>query len=186
MYPMIVCAATAVLVAAAAQPVIDTGVCTNGMADEPVAACTRIRALNPCDAFAYNNRGLVSSRKGDDDRPIADRDQAIRLDPELALPYKHRGNAYNGKGDYDRADADQAIQLNPKYAAAYATRGEASEAKNEANHAIADFDQALKLDPSLADAQRGCARALLAKRSNLGAQTNAPTQYASGDCHVLI
>jgi tetratricopeptide (TPR) repeat protein len=154
---MIVCAAAAVPVAAAVQPVIaeDTRVRTNGMADEPVAACTRIHALNPCDAFAYNNRGLAYSRKGDDDRAIADCDQAIRLDPKLALPYKqHRGNAYNSKGDYDGT--------------------------------IADADQALKLDPSLADAQRGCVRvqALLAKRSNLGAQTNA--QYASGDCHVLI
>jgi tetratricopeptide (TPR) repeat protein len=142
-------------VAAAIQPVIaeDTGVCTNGMADEAVAVCTRIHALNRSDALAHNNRGLASLRKGDYARAIA--------------------------------DADQAIELNPKYTAAYATRGEAYEANNDPNHAIADFDQALKLDPSLADAQRGV-QALLAKRSNLGAQTNAPTQYASGDCHVLI
>jgi tetratricopeptide (TPR) repeat protein len=52
-------------------------------------------------------------------------------------------------------DVDQAIQLNPKYAAAYATHGEAYEAKNDPDRAIADFDQALNLDPSLADAQRG-------------------------------
>jgi hypothetical protein len=60
MYRMIGCAA-AVLVAAAVQPVIaeDTGVCTT-MADESVAACTRILALNPNDVFAYDlllNRG---------------------------------------------------------------------------------------------------------------------------------
>jgi len=84
-------------------------------------------------------------------------------------------------------DAAPAIELSPKYGAAYAARGEASEA-NDPGHAIADFDQAPKLDPSLADAQRGRerAQALLAKRPNPGAQTNAPIQYASGDRHVLV
>jgi hypothetical protein len=48
--------------------------------------------------------------------------------------------------------------------------------KNDLDHAIADFDQALKLDPSLADAQRGRERVqvLLAKRSNPGTEANTP------------
>ena len=57
-------------------------------------------------------------------------------------------------------------------------RGEVYEAKNDPDHAIADFEQALKLNPSLPDAQRGLerVRVLLAKRSNPGPQTIAPTR----------
>ncbi|TGV29511.1 tetratricopeptide repeat protein, partial [bacterium M00.F.Ca.ET.168.01.1.1] len=36
--------------------------------------------LNPDDGRAFHNRGLTWARKGDDDRAIADYDQAIRLD----------------------------------------------------------------------------------------------------------
>jgi len=59
------------------------------MADEPVAACTRILALNPNDAFAYNNRGLAYFRNGDYDRAIADADQAIELNPKYAAAMPH-------------------------------------------------------------------------------------------------
>jgi tetratricopeptide (TPR) repeat protein len=116
--------------------------------------------------------------KGDHDRAIADSNEAIRLDPKNAIAYGTRGEAYSRMGDYDHALSDfaHAIRLDPKNAVTYSTRGEAYEANNDPDHAIADFDQALKLDPSLADAQRGRERvqALLAKRSNPGAQTNAP------------
>jgi tetratricopeptide (TPR) repeat protein len=65
---------------------------------------------------------------------------------------------------------------------AYNSRGEAYEAKNNPDRAIADFDQALKLDPKLADARRGRERAqvLLARRDNPSAQTAsaAPAQPA--------
>jgi tetratricopeptide (TPR) repeat protein len=98
-----------------------------------------------------------------------------------------RSEAYLSKGDYDRAiaDANEAIRLD-QYAEAYNIRGEAHEAKNDLDHAIADFDQALKLaetytgnvEPLLARARNGLGRvqALLAKRSNPGAQTSAPAR----------
>ena len=55
--------------------------------------------------------------KGDQDRAIADYDQAIRLDPGLAHAYANRGSAYTDKMDYDRAiaDLDQAIRLDPGF-----------------------------------------------------------------------
>jgi tetratricopeptide (TPR) repeat protein len=109
-----------------------------------------------------------------------DYDQAIQLDPKLAIAYNNRSDAYNYKGDRDRAiaDADETIRLDPKFALAYCHRGEAYEAKNDPDHAIADFDQALKLDPSLPEARQGLERVqgLLTKQSNADMQTNAPTK----------
>jgi tetratricopeptide (TPR) repeat protein len=54
-------------------------------------------------------------KKGDDDRAIADYDQALKLDPNYALAYNNRGNAHFLKKNYDRAiaDYDQAIRIDP-------------------------------------------------------------------------
>jgi tetratricopeptide (TPR) repeat protein len=147
MYRVILCAAAALLVTIAVQPAKtdDKSACNTGHdADEVIAACSRRLTLYPRDAVVYSNRGSAYTVKGDYDRAIADLDQAIRLDPKLARPYNNRGEAY--------------------------------EARNDPDHAIADFDQALKLNPAEDDARRGRERvqALLAKRSNNGAQTNAP------------
>jgi tetratricopeptide (TPR) repeat protein len=48
-------------------------------------------------------------------RAIADYDQAIRLDPDFALAYNNRGDAWNGLGNIDRAmaDFDAAIKADP-------------------------------------------------------------------------
>jgi Tfp pilus assembly protein PilF len=44
--------------------------------------------------------------KGDNDRAIADYNEAIRRDPNSALAFDNRGTAYLKKGDNDRAIAD--------------------------------------------------------------------------------
>jgi tetratricopeptide (TPR) repeat protein len=43
------------------------------------------------------------------------------LDPNRALPFNNRGNAYSEKKDYDRAAADynEAIRLDPKSVLAF-------------------------------------------------------------------
>jgi tetratricopeptide (TPR) repeat protein len=49
------------------------------------------------------------------------------LDPNLALAFNDRGNAYANKGQYDRAiqDYDQAIKLDPNLALAINNRAAA-------------------------------------------------------------
>lgn len=54
-------------------------------------------------AYAYYNRGLAYTRKGDDDRAIADFSTAIKLNSRDAAAYHTRGFSYSRKGDYDRA-----------------------------------------------------------------------------------
>ena len=58
---------------------------------------------------------------------IADYDTAIRLKPDYAMAYMHRGNAKFGLGQYFAAiaDHDTAIRLKPDYAWAYLCRGAA-------------------------------------------------------------
>jgi tetratricopeptide (TPR) repeat protein len=145
MYRMTLCAAAALLVATAVQPA------------------------------TADDASMCISGTGDEE--IAACSRLLALDPK-PFAYNNRGNAYNQKGEYDRAiaDLDQAIRLDPKLTGAYANRGVAYEAKNDPDHAIADYDQALTLNPSLARARQSLQRvqALLAKRSNPGAQTNTP------------
>ena len=64
--------------------------------------------LNPKDAKAYYNRGLVYGREevAEFDKAIADFTEAIKLDPKDASAYYNRGLAYYGQSNYDKASAD--------------------------------------------------------------------------------
>ena len=140
----------------------DVDTCIKAAGDESIAACTRVIAAGQGNlSWAYSNRGSAYQAKGNNDRAIADYDEAIRLDPKNARAYNDRGIAYHAKGNNDRAiaDYDEAIRLDPKYAFAYYHRGYAYKAKGDNERAIADYDQAIRLDPKDADAyvKRGSA-----------------------------
>ena len=106
-------------------------------------------------ADAYFGLGwLYHVPTGNNDKAIANYDQALKLKPDYADAYYNRGNAYADKAEYDRAiaDYDQALKLKPDLDMAYNNRGSAYYYKGEYDHAIADFDQALKLKPDSAKA----------------------------------
>jgi tetratricopeptide (TPR) repeat protein len=142
----------------------DSDTCVHGSGDAAIAACTQ--AINSGRwrgsdlAWAYTNRGNRYREKGDNDRAIADLNQAIALDPKVAKAYNNRGLAYAAKGDNDRAIADlnQAIALDPKYAIAYYNRGFAWEKKNDLQKALADFKKFTELDPADPDGPTAIAR----------------------------
>jgi tetratricopeptide (TPR) repeat protein len=60
-------------------------VCISATGEEAIAACTRILAVNPKDAIAYNGRGEAYTgkddyfRKHDYSRAISDLDEAIQV-----------------------------------------------------------------------------------------------------------
>src|SRR3990170_5551095 len=119
--------------------------------DKAIEAFTSAIALDPNDAVAYNNRGVVYGRdKGQYDRAIEDFNKAIQLDPNDAAAYNNRGLAYDDKGQYDRAieDYNKAIALDPNLAAAYNNRGNAYGSKGQHDRAIEDFNKAIELDPN--------------------------------------
>jgi len=107
-------------------------------------------SFNPNAANAFASRGLAYLRKGDNDRAMADLNEAIRLNPREPFPYLNRGVIYGRKGDHARAIADygEAITRNPKLALAFCNRGRAKLKINDAS-ANEDLAKARELDASV-------------------------------------
>jgi len=126
--------------------------------DTKVSGCTAVIRSGQWQgkelAWAYNNRGLAYTYLGNPARAIEDYDQALRLDPGLAVAYLGRGVVYRNLGEHARAieDYDEALRLDPDDAAAYRNRGIAYGTLGEYRRAIEDFDQALRLDAGFASA----------------------------------
>ena len=80
-------------------------------------------ALAGCSnaAIGHYNAGVQLSDDGRWEEAMAEYDEAIRLDPQLALAYNNRGVAYKNLGKHQRAieDFDAAIRLDPQLAMAY-------------------------------------------------------------------
>jgi tetratricopeptide (TPR) repeat protein len=95
-----------------------------------------------CDAVSAS----ISS-----DQVIAACTAIIANDPNRAMAFFHRANAYRRRGDVKnaRADIDQAIRLDPTYAPAFVVHGLVS---IDPSRSIADYGQAIALDPTYARA----------------------------------
>ena len=118
-----------------------------------ILACTRLidsSGLSERDrATAHVIRGSAHWRQRDFDQAIADENEAIRIDPNLAAAYVARSAAYGSKADDDQAiaDANKALDIDPNIAAAHLDRGIARGHKGDVDGAIADTTRAVELDP---------------------------------------
>ena len=76
-----------------------------------------------------------------------DNDEAIRLDPQVAVVYNNRGDAYIRLGKNQRAieDYDEAIRLDPHNADYYASRAIAYTFSDMDPEAQADVNRAVEL-----------------------------------------
>jgi tetratricopeptide (TPR) repeat protein len=118
--------------------------------DRAIAGYSEAIRLDPKNAAAFHNRGLVYFwMKGDSDRAIADYSTAIRLNPKYIEALINRGIAYWMKGDSDQAIADYstAIRHDPNNAVAFCHRGKARLRINEAG-GNADIAKARELNAS--------------------------------------
>jgi tetratricopeptide (TPR) repeat protein len=99
-------------------------------------------------------QGVSEALRGNHARAITDFDDAIRLDPKLAIAYCERGKSYARRRDHARAitDLDEAIRLDPKLINAYLERGNCYSHRPDHARAIADYDETIRLDPKLANA----------------------------------
>ena len=68
--------------------------------------------------LAYVNRGKVYEKMGQYQKALADLNEAVELDPNLASAYYNRGVIYGSIGDYERAtqNLNRAIALDPSLA----------------------------------------------------------------------
>ena len=126
----------------------------------------------------------------DDERALADYNEAIRIDPKVALAHYNRSFLWAKKGDLAQAardlwqelkirpddgdtkseleklirDADKAVASNASNAASYAVRGLAYQALGQSERALHDYDAAIKADPKYASAYRYRAEFYLLQR----------------------
>ena len=75
-------------------------------------------------AAQHDLRGRALTSAGKYDEAIAELNEAIRLEPDLARAYNARGFVYLLKRDFKSAlpDFDEAIRLNPNYPNAISNR----------------------------------------------------------------
>jgi tetratricopeptide (TPR) repeat protein len=130
-------------------------------------------------ADAYLNRGIAYRFSREDDQAIADYDAALRLDPQNPLPFVRRADVYQRKGlreknleaavhapaagrppsiDAGRAwferaleDYGRAIRLKPDVNV-FIRRGNTHFFMGEYDDGIAEFSEAIRLDPTNAEA----------------------------------
>jgi len=62
--------------------------------------------LNPRDAVAYNNRGLIYHDRNEMDKALADYSQAISIDAANPIFFENRALVYMSKGMIDQAKQD--------------------------------------------------------------------------------
>jgi tetratricopeptide (TPR) repeat protein len=104
------------------------------------------------------NSGTDKYNKGDLDGALADYNEAIRLDPNLAIAYMNRGAVYAARNEFDMAieDSTKALELKlskvEDQATAYTNRGAAYVGNGELDKAIADTDEAIRLKSDYAKA----------------------------------
>lgn len=92
-------------------------------------------------------RGIRKVKRGDFAGAIADFNQSLQANPQLAPAYLMRGNARWKLGDISGAinDYTKAIAQNPKYAKAYYNRAIARAASQQRSKAIQDYRKAANL-----------------------------------------
>lgn len=100
-------------------------------------------------ALAFYNRGIAHSHLSQLNQALADFNQALQLDPNLAAAYNNRGMIHHRLSQFDKAvsDLDAAIRLEPNSAVAFYNRSFPLAAQGHTMRAIGDLEQALKLSP---------------------------------------
>lgn len=120
----------------------------------------RAIAIAPEAAMPYNYRGMVYLHAENPTSALTDFDRALKIQPDNLQFKKHRllANALVKARQSDvqgsRSELEKLIELDPQDGSSYYHRGLwYRETGNEAA-AITDFEQALKLEPGLAEAKK--------------------------------
>ena len=109
---------------------------------------------NPQCWMAYNNLGIVLSKKGLTDEAIADYRKALQLKPDYDIGINNLGTLLAKTGQIREAveHYEKALLINPKNAQIYYSLGILFLKMGQTNDAVADFQKALEIDPNYIDA----------------------------------
>ena len=135
----------------------DRRTCASASGDAAIKACNDAIASGQHHGQAlaeiYYNRAIEYGNKGDEQRALADYNEAIRLKPDAHALF-NRGNIWVGKKDYFRAVADysEAIRLDPQDPDYYQNRGNIWLVRKDYALAIADFGEVIRRAPNNAAA----------------------------------
>lgn len=125
----------------------------NASANQIISGCTALINSGRGNAKGLSeaayNRGNAYASISDFDHAIADYDEAIRLNPTMAVAFDNRGRAYTDKNEFERAiaDYDEAIRLNPNSAVAFHNRCWAQAALGRTSDALSDCNTSLRIKP---------------------------------------
>lgn len=119
-----------------------------------IADLNRVLEIDPDDAKAYVDRGLVYMELGMYDEALKDFDRTIENNPEDAIAYNVRGMVYAMRGLSNLAIANfaKAIELDPNSWEAYNNRGLVYFENSYYSKAITDFIKALEINPDCIEA----------------------------------
>jgi len=147
--------------------------------DEALRDYTEALRLNPTLEDAYESRGrfFMNAPRKDTALAIQDFTSAIKLKPDLYLPYFDRAIELAELKDYDSAikDYDQAIRILPETftfkSVPYNRRGDAHQAQGKYQEAVQDYIDAIRLDHNnvLPYVGRAKAKAAMGQEAGLGA-----------------
>ena len=117
---------------------------------------TAVIKREPKNSVAWNNRCYFRAIAGQLDAALADCNQSLKLVPDVSDTLDSRGFTYLRMKKYDLAiaDYDAAVVAGGERAPWLYGRGLAKRAKHDAAGAKADTDEALKLDPKIAETFR--------------------------------
>ncbi len=145
-----------------------------GKVAEGIAHYNEVIRLNPSDARAHNNLGVLLENQGKFDEALAQYREAIRVAPDFSLAWNNLGSLLGRAGRYEEAIAnfEKAIESDPEHedyqynlAVQLANAGRTDEA-------IERYTKALQLNPDDARAQ-----------NNLGLLLAARKQYDEAERH---
>jgi tetratricopeptide (TPR) repeat protein len=117
-------------------------------------------------ALGYYRQGVTFQQQGQLEAAIAQYQEAIRLNPNMAEAYLNMGAALAGIGKQSEAIAAyrEAIRANPNLAEAHHNLGNAFAQQGKLTEATQEYTQAIRINPNYAKAHYNLGN-VLARRS---------------------
>jgi predicted O-linked N-acetylglucosamine transferase (SPINDLY family) len=150
-----------------------------GRIDAAEAICERVLTCDPLNARALHLLGLIAADRSDHARAAVLIQSAITADSAVGLYHFNFGNALRELGRAEDATASYAcaVALDPGRFAAWFNLAQLHAQRGQPEQAIDAFREAVRIEPSSAEARVGLAAALV-DAAQAGAQTAARSAEA--------